>query len=91
MTKKDIRRYTMAEIKALIESGQYFPTAEDAPEYPVDETFWKNAKRVGVTGTTASVRLELKPSVLERYKQEGPDHLSRMAKVLEDHVAKKAS
>ena len=92
MTEANIKRYTMAEIDAMIEAGQYFPTAVDAPEIELGDEFWSNAERVNpaASGTTV-VRLRLNSAVVDQYRQEGPGHLLRMAKVLEDHLPKKMS
>jgi len=82
-------RYTMAELKALIDAGKYYPIPDDAPTMPVDEDFRKNARPVSVAETT-SVELQLKRSTLERFKASGSDYLERMAHILEEQ-AKKAS
>jgi uncharacterized protein (DUF4415 family) len=89
MTEGKIRRYTMAEINALIAAGQYFPVPDDAPIYELDEEFLKHAKPVG-KGRKTIVELELTPSTVEQFRKSGPDYLERMAEVLERH-AKKAS
>lgn len=89
MTEGNIKRYTMAEIRAMLDAGQYFPTASDAPEFELDDEFWKNAKPVSPGKTV--VQLELDRSTVEAFEGQNPDYKAGMVKVLEDYAAKKAS
>ena len=45
MAKEDIKSYSMAELKAMRTRGETY-TRPDAPEYELDEDFWRNARVV---------------------------------------------
>lgn len=44
MRKRDIKRYTLAQLKArLARRGGVLRTRPDAPTYELDDTFWREA------------------------------------------------
>ena len=94
MGKQDIRRYSLSEIKQMVDKGEYEPTRADAVEYTVPPEFWENCQLVAPK-TKKSVHLRLDQDVLEWFKSQGPGHLTRLNAVLrsyyEAHQHKPAS
>jgi uncharacterized protein (DUF4415 family) len=87
MAKEDMRSYSTAELKAMRARGETF-TRPDAPEYELDEEFWKNARVVmpppqGKTHT--GIRLDT--DVLNWFKAQGRGWQTRMNAVLRSYVA----
>ena len=79
--KGTIKRYTLAEIDAMIARGED-QTRPDAPEGPpMGEKFWKNAIVVG-PDRKSSVHLRIDADVLHWFKRQGKGHLTRMNAVL---------
>jgi hypothetical protein len=65
------------------ERGDVFETPADAPVYPLDEAFWRNAQLMLPSGGgKASIHLRVDRSVLDWFKAQGKGHLTRMNKVL---------
>ncbi len=96
MAKDDTRSYSNDEINRLIAEGNYWPTRRNAPTIDLDESFWELAERQlgSPTPRKTSVHLRVDPEVLSAFKEDGPGHLTRMARVLRAYVeakAKKAS
>lgn len=95
MAKEDSRSYSSDEIDKLIAEGKAWPTRKRAPTIDLDEDFWDLVERqLSSRERKASVHLRIDPEVLSAFKEDGPGHLTRMAKVLRAYVdakAKKAS
>lgn len=81
MARKDIRRYSLDELKALRARGKT-RTRADAPVREIDEDFWKNAHMVMPPPGKTSVHLRVDSDVLEWFREQGSGHLSRMNAVL---------
>ena len=63
--RKDTRRYSQGDLKAMGERGDYVPTKHDAPVTDIDEDyFWKNAAVV-MPPSKSSVHLRVNTDVLE--------------------------
>lgn len=77
----DTRQYSPEALKAERAPGKARSRA-DAPVYPVDEDFWRNARVVMPPPNKASVHLRLDADVLEWFREQGRGHLSRMNAVL---------
>jgi len=86
MEKEDIRRYSLAELRAMHNRGETL-TRPDAPEIELDEDFWRNARVVMPDEkgkTPVSIRIDT--DVLEWFKQQGKGYLTRMNAVLRAYV-----
>jgi len=79
-----MKQYSLGQIKNMIEKGDYIPTKENAPEYPIDPDFWKTAKIVKPVAKK-SVHLRLDEDVLDWFKSQGSGHLTRMQSVLKSY------
>lgn len=77
----DTRQYSPETLRAERARGKT-RTRADAPAYPVDEDFWRNARVVMPPPNKASVHLRLDADVLEWFREQGRGHLSRMNAVL---------
>lgn len=85
MAKEDIQQYSLDEIMAMRERGDYTPTPADAPSFAVDDAFWETARLVEPkTKETISMRVD--PDVLDWFKSQGKGHLTRMHTVLRSYV-----
>lgn len=63
--------------------GELYPTAADAEEIELDESFWRNAVVVMPPGEPkTSVHLRVDPDVFDWFKRQGKGHLTRMNAVL---------
>ena len=86
MTKENIRRASLEEIRKMKERGEISsprsnaPSAEDLPD-----EFWENAILVDYREPT-SVHLKLDPLVFAWFKQQGKGHLTHMQNVLKAYV-----
>jgi uncharacterized protein (DUF4415 family) len=79
----DIRRASLDEIEAMARRGELFPTAPDAEEIELSESFWRNARVVmPADGPKTSVHLRVDPDVFDWFKRQGKGHLTRMNAVL---------
>ncbi|HET7714044.1 MAG TPA: BrnA antitoxin family protein [Bauldia sp.] len=79
----DIRRASLEEIEAMARRGELYPTARDAEEIELDESFWRNARVVmPAEGPKTSVHLRVDPDVFDWFKRQGKGHLTRMNAVL---------
>ena len=85
MVKKDIRRYSLDELKAMRERGETL-TDPNAPVFELDEEFWAKAKLVYPDAPKSSVRLEIDRDVLEWFKAQGRGHQTRMNAALRAHM-----
>ena len=86
MARKDTRQYSLGDLKAMRERGDYVPTKPEAPTTEIGEEFWQNAHVVMPPGR-ASVHLRVDSDVLEWFKAQGKGHLTRMNAVLRSYVA----
>ncbi len=85
MTKENIKRATLAELRAMKERGDFYHNP-DAPEGPeLGEEFWKNAVLVDPQGKT-SVHLKVDADVFFFFKRQGKGHITRMQDVLRAYV-----
>ncbi len=85
MTEQNIKRATLAEIRAMKDRGELYHNP-DAPEGPaLGEEFWENAILVDPQGKT-SVHLKLDADVFFFFKQQGKGHITRMQDVLRAYV-----
>lgn len=85
MTKENIRRATLAEIRQMKDRGELFHDP-DAPEGPeLGDEFWANAVLMPPRSST-SVHLKLDPEVFEFFKRQGKGHITRMQDVLKAYV-----
>ena len=85
MAKRDIRRYSAAELESMVARGDYEPTRAAAPEIELDADFWRHAKVVVPPGKT-SVHLRVDADVLAWFKAQGRGHLTRMNAVLRAYM-----
>jgi uncharacterized protein (DUF4415 family) len=67
-------------------SGKVNKTPMDAPEIKLDEAFWKMARIVDTKQRKTSVHLRVDPETVEFFRESGPGHLSRMAKILKAYA-----
>ena len=65
MAGGEIRRYSLDELRAVRERGDYVPTLPDAPVIEPDEEFWRNARVVMPPPGKTSVHLRVDTDVLE--------------------------
>ena len=86
MAKEDIRRFSLAELKARRKKG-LTKTRPNAPEIELDEAFWKSA-RVVMPGEYGKklVSLQLDSEVFDWFKTQGRGHLSRMSAILRAYM-----
>jgi len=77
----DTKKYSTETLRTEGARGKT-RTRADAPVYPVDEEFWRNARVVMPAPNKASVHLRLDADVLEWFREQGRGHLSRMNAVL---------
>ena len=85
MTEANIKRATLAEIRAMKDRGELYhdPHAPEGPDLP--ESFWENAVLVDPAGKT-SVHLKLDDDVFFFFKRQGKGHITRMQDVLKAYV-----
>ena len=84
MEKENIKQYSMEQIKALINDGDYVPIPDDAPEYEVDPSFWENAKIV-MPKAKKSVHLKLEDEIFKWFKSQGAGHITKMQAILKSY------
>ena len=77
----DTKHYSTEALKSARARGETV-TRLDAPVYPVDEDFWRNARIAMPRPSKTSVHLRLDADVLEWFRAQGQGHLSRMNAVL---------
>lgn len=85
MTEENIKRYTLAELRAMKDRGDFYHDP-DAPEGPeLGDEFWENAALFDPDQKT-SVHLKLDAEVFFFFKQQGKGHITRMQDVLRAYV-----
>jgi uncharacterized protein (DUF4415 family) len=84
MADVDIRRYSLAELRAMRERGESRISA-DAPAFPVDEGFWREA-RVAPPPRKVHTGLRIDADVLEWFRSRGKGFQSHMNTVLRAYV-----
>jgi len=85
VTKPDIRRATLDEIRQMNERGELHDSS-NAPEGPeLGDEFWANAVLTEPLGRT-SVHLKLEDEVFDFFKSQGKGHITRMQDVLKAYV-----
>jgi hypothetical protein len=62
MARRDRKRYSLDDLKAMRERGDYLPTKPEAPTAEIGEEFWQNARVVMPPGR-ASVHLRVDSDV----------------------------
>lgn len=85
MARKDIKRYSLDELKAMRARGKT-RTRADAPGREIDEAFWQHARVVMPGPGKMSVHLRVDSDVLEWFREQGRGHLSRMNAVLRSYM-----
>jgi len=85
MPRRDIKRYSLEELKALQARGKT-RTRADAPFSEIEEGFWEHAQVVMPAPGKTSVHLRVDRDVLEWFRKQGKGHLSRMNAVLRSYV-----
>lgn len=85
MTKEDIRRASLAEIRKMKDEGKL---ASPGPGFAEDlpDDFWDEAVVVPPRALPTSVRLNLEPDVFAFFKAQGKGHITRMQNVLKAYV-----
>ncbi len=85
MAKSVIKRYSLEALEARRDRGETL-TRPDAPEYEIDEEFWKNARVVMPQPAKTSIHLRVDGDVLAWFKSQGRGHLTRMNAVLRSYM-----
>ncbi len=86
MADSDIRKYSLAELRAMRERGDFVPTRPDAPEVEIDEAFWENARVVRASRPKVHTGLRIDADVLDWFKAQGRRYQSRINAVLRAYV-----
>ena len=86
MARKDIRHYSLDELKALRRRGKTH-TRADAPAREIEPDFWRNARVIMPAPGKTSVHLRVDSDVLEWFKKQGDNgHLTHMNAVLRSYM-----
>ncbi len=87
MARKNIRQYSLDELRELNAEGKFIKTRPDAPEYDPDDSFWENAQVVfpAIEGKEP-VKLRIDRDVLSFFKSQGKGYQTRMNAVLKFYV-----
>lgn len=85
--KEEIRRVSLAELRAKKDRGETRGPRKDAPTYEVPEEFWKNARPFAPPKKPVQLRID--EDVLDFFKAEGRGHLTRMNAVLRHYMEAK--
>lgn len=86
MGKPDIKRYSLDELKDLVDRSNSVPTPPDAPEFHLGEDFWKDARVVYPEGPKTQLTIRLDPDILAFFKKDGRGYQSRINAVLRSYV-----
>jgi uncharacterized protein (DUF4415 family) len=81
MARKDIKRYSLKELRALRGRGKTRPGA-NAPAREIADDFWDRGHVVMPGPGKTSVHLRVDSDVLEWFRKQGGGYLSRMNAVL---------
>jgi uncharacterized protein (DUF4415 family) len=86
-TKRDIRSYSLEDLKGMQARGQILGRNRDAPPGPaLSKRFWQRARVVmPERRDKVAVSLRLDRDVYTWFKAQGPGHLSRMNAVLRSY------
>ena len=89
MTDKDMKKLSLADVRALKNAGKLHIDS-NPPEVDLPDDFWKHAQRVE-RETKKSVHLRLEPEVFRFFQEEaqGKGHIKRMQDVLAAYVKAK--
>ncbi len=82
MASDDTRNYSLDELRAMRERGDYVPTRRDAPEIEIDEDFWRSARVVSPSRPKVHTGVRIDADVLEWFKSQGRGWQTRMNAVL---------
>lgn len=85
MANEDIRRFSLDELRARRERGET-ETRDDAPAYPVDESFWERAELVPPRRPKVHTGLRLDADVLDFFKAQGRGWQTRINAVLRSYM-----
>ena len=92
MSKSDIRRYTLAEVRA-IKGETDWEALRNAPPYAGEQEFevdWSKA-RIGQPEPKAAVSIRLDRDVLEFFRSQGKGYQTRMNAVLRAYMEARKS
>jgi hypothetical protein len=90
MKEENIKRATLAEIRAMKDRGElHSPGPGFREELPPG--FWDDAELVNFNDGRTSVHLRLDPEVFFYFKAQGKGHLTRMQNVLKAYVKAKTA
>lgn len=81
MSEQNIRRVSLAELRAIRDKGEYVDTDETGFVEELPPGFWDDAKLVMPT-PLKSVHLKVDAEVFDFFKGQGKGHLTRMQNVL---------
>jgi uncharacterized protein (DUF4415 family) len=86
-TKRDIRSYSLEDLKGMQARGQTLGRNREAPRGPtLSKRFWQRARLVlPERRGKVAVNLRLDRDVFTWFKAQGPGHLSRMNAVLRSY------
>lgn len=87
MTEGNMKKLSLAEIRALKDSGQLRKQRADAPELDLPDEFWANAQVIE-RENKKSVHLRLDPDVFRYFFEEsgGRGHIRKMQDILATYV-----
>ncbi len=90
MAERDIRRYSLEEIEAMVARGQDrtdWERLRREPGIELDEEFWRNAQVViPPAERKQAVSLRLDRDVVDWFKAQGPGYQTRMNAVLRSYM-----
>ncbi len=87
MSKSDIRRYTLEDVRAL-KSETDWDALKDSPPFEGEQEFdvdWSKA-RIGAPEPKAAVSIRLDRDVLDFFKRQGKGYQTRMNAVLRAYM-----
>lgn len=87
MTEGNMKKLSLAEIRALKDAGLLRKTKADAPELDLPDEFWANAQIIEREGKK-SVHLRLDADVFRYFFEEtgGKGHIRKMQDILATYV-----
>lgn len=86
-TKRDIRSYSLKDLRSMQARGQILGKNREAPPGPtLPKSFWKRARwALPERHGKVAINLRLDRDVFTWFKAQGPGHLSRMNAVLRSY------